>query len=154
MTTIVNAVLGVAFAGVVGFAVWIALNAWIRKLWPARIPRELAFHHELRTTLPLREVAEQLAERFARNSYPEVVCLGPVRGNAARLLFHSGPKNRGKNVNIHRADYLLVVRRVDRKNVVLELDTCRPYGYLRLNTKEVRDLRSALADAFGGLTAL
>lgn len=154
MTDIVYAIMGFAFAGVIAFALWMAFQVWVRKLWPARMPRELTFGHALQTTLPLRDVAEHLAKHFAQRSYPEVVCLGPVRGKAARLLFHSGPKNRGKNVNIHRADYLLVVRRVDQKNVVLELDVCQPYGYIRLNTKEARDLHSAVADAFGSITTL
>jgi len=78
-----------------------------------------------------------------------VVCLGVVRGNAARALFHAGPKNRTKKGNIYRSDYLLCVRRMGKKKVKLVLDTNRPYRYLRLNLEQVRKLHRAIVTAYG-----
>ncbi len=136
------------------FAAW-HLGRWgVRALLPPSIPPDLGFRHELETDLRLREVAETLARRFAAPSSEGVVCLGPVRGNAARILFHSGPKNRGKNRNIHRADYILHVRRCSKRRVVLELGLHGSYSYLRAHRGELEPLVRALQAQYGHLTEL
>jgi len=145
-----TALLLVAFLAAI---LWVALGFWIRTRWPARVPDELAFRHPLESTRPLREIAEALARMFPQDD-PEIVCLGPVRGSAARMLFHVGPKNRGKNANIHRPDYLLCVRRLAKTRVELVLETNLPYRYLRLRTNEVRRLHEAVTAAFGTLEEL
>src|SRR5690349_14969886 len=80
---------------------WFVGSILVRLRWPAKIPRELTFEHELASGKRLREVAEMLAAKFQGPAPGNVICLGPVRGNAARLLFHSGPNNRGLERNIH-----------------------------------------------------
>lgn len=134
-----------------GTIAWLVLSYQIRSRWPAKIPRDLQFEHELETTLKLRTLAERLPEYFKDFNSDDVVCLGPVRGNAARVLFHSGPKMTRPNHEIHRRDYILHVERLSKKRVRLRLDTNRPYSYFRIRRSEVEPLRSALEGAFGAL---
>lgn len=139
---------------VVGGVGWFFLGMWIKAKWPAQIPEELQFATELTSDLKLREVAENLAERFNDFNSDEVVCLGPVRGTAARVLFHAGPKNAGRNKNIHRNDYVLYVERLGTDRVRLRLDTNKSYSYYRINRREVEALNKALSAAFGELTVV
>jgi hypothetical protein len=134
------------------FIAWRLAQFALRLWWPAKLSPELTFRHELSTTMKLREVAEALAKRFGAPAADNVVCLGPVRGNAARVLFHSGPDNPGTNVNIHRADYVLHVKRLSDSRVALELALNHPYSYVRLNLREVEPLLRALRETYGRLT--
>ena len=131
-------------------AVLIALDMWIRFRWPAKIPSGLAFEHELLCDLKLREIAEALVKSF-RSSADGVVCLGIVRGSAARVLFHSGPRNRGRNVNLHRHDYLIQVVRLDANRVKLRLELNVSYSHLRVRRSEAGPLVHALRAAFGSV---
>jgi hypothetical protein len=145
---------GLAAAAVLlGVAGWTLSWAW-RWRRSTQIPPELGFSHELATGLGLRAAAEALAARWPGRTPDNVVCLGPVRGNAGRVLFHSGPDNRGRNVNIHRPDYVLHVRKATSGRVFVTLETNRPYSYLRLRRRELAPLVRALRDAYGGLTDL
>ena len=74
--------------------------------------------------------------------------------SAARVLFHAGPKNRGRNVNIHRWDYLIQVVRLGKRHVRLEFRLNTPYSYFWLNRTEVTVLRDALEAAYGDLESL
>jgi len=154
MKDIVSTIAAFLMLGLAGAIVWFVLGMWIRKRWPALIPDELSFDHTIRTNQSLRAVAEHLAQTFPHELDPLVVCLGPVRGNAGRVLFHVGPKNRGKNTNIHNADYLLCVRRVNKRAVVLQLDTNRPHRHLFLREGEVRRLLDVVTSAYGGIEFL
>lgn len=138
----------------IGGGAWFFLGMWIKGRWPAQIPRELQFERELASDLKLRAIAEELAERFRHFNRDEVVCLGPVRGAAARVLFHAGPKNVGRNKNIYRNDYLLLVERLSTRKVKLRLDTNKPYSYFRIRRSEVESLGEALDAAYGGVSAI
>ncbi len=81
------------------------------------------------------------------------MCLGPVRGNAARLLFHAGPKNRGGG-NIYRWDYLLHLERVGKDRIALVLKLSSSYTYLRANRVELQQLNDALHAAFDAIDTL
>jgi hypothetical protein len=140
------------FVGLTVAVGWLLLRMLIQRAWPVTVPESLGFTKEVATQLPMREVAEQLAERFKLFNGGEVVCLGPVRGNAARVLFHSGRKN--KRGNIHRPDYMVQVERKGDRAVRLRLVLNQPYSYLRINKAEVGVLRERLANAFGGLDTL
>lgn len=131
---------------------WFLAGAWIRRRWPATIPEELGFTKGIETALSLRDVAAQLADRFKAFNGNNVACLGPVRGNAGRVLFHAGPQN--KRGNIWRPDYLLQVVRDDTSHVRLRLALNHPYSYVRLNRAEVEALRERLVSAFGQLEQL
>ena len=136
-----------------GALAWLCLAAlqfWVRLRFPPRIPPELGFEHDLTSARKLREVAEILAKKFP-SPVNDVVCLGVVRGNAARILFHSGPKNRTKRGNIHRFDYLLEVVR-EGKKMRLRLTLNRPYSSLRLRRSEMEPLVRALRSAYGDIT--
>lgn len=136
----------------------LALLAWkvgsfvIRLKFPATIPPALGFEHELDSTLELRRISEILAGQFPGPTPENVVCLGVVRGTAARILFHSGPNYPGKNVNIHRIDYVLSLRRLSKTRVALTLGLNRPYSYLRLRRSELDPLVAALKSAYGPVT--
>jgi len=143
----VKHVVAVLLLGAISALVLAVLHLVIRLRFPARIPPDLGFEHEIESALKLREVAVLLAKRFPGPT-DSVVCLGVARGNAGRLLFHSGPQNRGRNVNIYRPDYVLeLVRR--GKRIVLRLDTNRPYSYLRLRRSEVDPLVGVLRKVYG-----
>lgn len=129
----------------------VLLRLLIRRTWPASVPESLGFTKEIATDLSAREVALALAERFKAFNGGEVVCLGPVRGTAARVLFHAGPQN--KRGNLHRPDYLIQVERKGRA-ALLRLVLNQPYSYLRLNKREVGAVRERLVQAFGGLDGL
>lgn len=133
---------------------WLLIGMWLKNKWPARIPVDLAFVHDFSSQLTLRAIAERLAEQFRELKHENVVCLGPVRGTAARLLFHAGPKNSGRNKNIHRDDYILHVERLGKSSVRLRLDTNKPYPNLIIKRKEVEVLSSALEKTFGELRNL
>jgi hypothetical protein len=149
MKSIVAAFLLAGIAIVAG----LALHLLVRLRWPARIPPDLRFTHEVMSTKHLRVIAGSLAARFVGPTPDNVVCLGPVRGNAARVLFHSGANNTGKNRNIHRPDYILHIKRLSKERVALELDTNtnRPYSYLRIRRAEVEPLTRALLEQFGSV---
>lgn len=142
--------LGIGVLVVAGYGLHAALRWWM----PAQLPDDARFAHELRTTRPLREVAEELGRRFADRTPSDVVCLGPVRGTAARLLFHAGPRNAGQRAHLYRHDYVLHVRRVTKDRVRLELALAHPYSYLRPHRGELSLLLPALEDAYGGLETL
>ncbi|MBW2736623.1 MAG: hypothetical protein JRH20_29900 [Deltaproteobacteria bacterium] len=120
----------------------------IRHQWPAQIPPDLRFERELSSALKLCRIAELLVERFSDFNNDDVVCLGLVRSNAARVLFHAGPKNTGHNRNLHRPDYVLHVERLSQGRVKLRLGTNKPYSYLRIRRAEVDALKRTLHDAF------
>jgi hypothetical protein len=124
----------------------------IRLRWPAKIPRQLRFEHELASDKKLREIAELLAALFQEPAPGNVVCLGVVRGTAARVLFHSGPNNR--RGNIYRPDYLLKVKRLGAGRVSLVLETNIPYSYFRIRQREVEPLVEALRQSLGSITRL
>lgn len=145
-----GALLGLGVLIVAGYGLHAALRWWM----PARLPDDARFAHELHTSRSLREVAEELARRFADRTPSDVVCLGPVRGNAARILFHAGPRNVGQRVHLYRHDYLLHVRRVAKDRVRLELALAHPYSYLRPHRGELSLLLPALEEAFGDLDSL
>ena len=138
----------------VGSVAWVLLGMWVKTRWPARIPDDLRFERELASDLKLRAIAELLAERFKDYEGRDVVCLGPVRGKAARVLFHAGRKNPGRNRNIHRNDYVLHVERLGKARVKLRLDTNQPYSYFRIERREVEALKRALDGAYGNLRTL
>ena len=127
-----------------GAVAWFFIGMWIKEKWPARIPDELRFEHDISSDLKLRAIAERLAEQCKDFNSEEVVCLGAVRGTAARVLFHAGPKNRGRNKSIHRNDYILHVQRLSKTRVRLRLDINTPYSYFRINRNEVEALVRAL----------
>jgi hypothetical protein len=139
---------GAGIAGVVvaGLAA-LAGRAWLRWRVPAEIPPERGFTHEIDSDRPLRELAEELARRFP--SGQGVWCLGPVRGNAGRVLFHSGPQNR--RGNLWRPDYVLHLRRVGKGRVALVLEVNRIYSHPWLRAAELDPLVAALRRAYGGL---
>jgi hypothetical protein len=144
----------VVVVGLGAVATWFVGSVLIRLRWPAEIPRDVTFRHELSSDRKLRDIAELLAAAFEGPAPGNVVCLGPVRGSAARVLFHSGPDNRGLKRNIHRADYVLHVRRLRKGHVSLALETNKPYSYVRIRHSEVGPLVEALRRAFGGMTNL
>ncbi|MEM9865831.1 MAG: hypothetical protein AAF938_29765, partial [Myxococcota bacterium] len=72
----------------IAFILYRLLHWQLRAHFPPPIPAELAFVHEFGSDLKAREAAEALARRFP-SPVGSVTCLGPVRGNAARVLFHS-----------------------------------------------------------------
>jgi hypothetical protein len=144
----------IVLLGLAAIATWFVASFLIRLRWPAKIPRQFAFEHELTTEKKLREVAELLVPVFQGPAPGNVVCLGPARGSAARLLFHAGPNNRGRNRSIYRPDYVLHVKRVRGKRVSLVLDTNRPYSYFRVRQSEIVPLVEALQRSFGGITSL
>jgi hypothetical protein len=145
----VKHVVAVVLLGAIAALVLAVLHLVVRLKLPARIPPELGFEREIESARKLREIAELLAKRFPGPT-DGVVCLGVSRGNAGRVLFHSGPQNRGRNVNIYRPDYILeVVRR--GKRIVLRLDTNRPYSYLRLRRSELDPLVRVLRKVYGEL---
>jgi hypothetical protein len=144
----------VVVVGLGAIVAWFVGSILVRLRWPAKIPRQLGFEHELASDEKLRKIAERLAAEFQGPAPGNVVCLGAVRGSAARLLFHSGPKNPGRNRNIYRADYVLHVRRLGKGRVSLVLETNRPYSYLRIRNSELEPLVAALRRAFGGVTRL
>jgi hypothetical protein len=135
------------------FVGWSVVSLVVRYRWPAQIPADLAFDHELTSSKKLREVAEDLASRFGAPAGDNVVCCGAVRGNAARVLFHSGPDNKG-NGEIHRFDYVLYLERRGGQRIGLVLKTNRPYSYLRLRRTEVEPLVAALRRTYGSLTTV
>ena len=149
---LLKVLLRIVFLGLGAIVTWSVASLLVRLRWPAKIPHQLAFEHELASDKKLREIAELLAAEFQRPAPGNVVCLGPVRGTAARLLFHSGPNNR--RGNIYRPDYLLQVKRLGAKRVSLVLDTNRPYSYLRIRHSEVEPLVEALRQSLGGITSL
>jgi hypothetical protein len=142
----------VVFVGLGAIATWTAGSFLIRLRWPAKIPQQFAFEHELTSDKKLREIAELLAAKFQGPAPRSVVCLGPARGTAARLLFHSGLNNRRGNT--YRPDYLLQVRRLGARRVSLVLETNRPYSYLRVRRSEIEPLVEALRQSLGGLTSI
>ncbi len=150
MKLVVAALLFLAIGGVA----WFFLGMWIRAKWPAQIPLELRFESELASDLKLRAIAEKLAERFKEFNSERVVCLGPVRGKAARVLFHAGPKNVGRNRNIHRNDYVLHVERLSKSTDKLRLETNKPYSYYTIDRTEVEALNKALDAANGELNVI
>jgi hypothetical protein len=131
---------------------WSVGSLLIRLRWPAKIPRQFAFEHELASDKKLREIVEVLATHFQQPGPGNVVCLGPARGSAARLLFHSGPNNR--RGNIYRPDYMLALKRLGPRRVSLVLQTNRPYSYLRIRRSEVEPLVEALRRAIGPITTV
>jgi hypothetical protein len=139
--------------GAVALVAWFGGSLFIRLRWPAKLPPDLRFEHELTTDKKLREVAEALAKTFKCPTRDNVVCCGPVRGSAARVLFHSGPDNKGRG-EIHRFDYLLQLERRAGNRVRLTLKTNRPYSYLRIRRSEVEPLVAALRKTYGGLSTL
>ncbi len=136
---------------VLGGLAWLLgaiVHLLVRLRFPARIPSELGFEREVRSGLALREIAEKLAKMFP-GPIEGVVCLGVVRGNAARVLFHSGPTNRGKNRSLHRPDYILEAVRRGKSVVLMRLTTNRPYSYLRIRRSELDPLVSVLRKIYG-----
>lgn len=97
-------VVGVGFLALGAFATWFVGSLLIRLRWPAKIPSRFAFERELTSDKKLSDIAELLAAEFKGPAPGNVVCLGPARGSAARLLFHSGPNNR--HGSIYRPDYV------------------------------------------------
>ena len=149
---LLKALVSIVFLGVGAIATWSVGSLLIRLRWPSKIPHQFAFEHDLASDKKLREIAELLAAQFKGPAPGNVVCLGPVRGTAARLLFHSGPNRR--HGNIYRPDYLLQVKRIGAKRVALVLETNRPYSYLRIRRSEIKPLVEALRQSFGGITSL
>ena len=142
----------IVLVGLGAIVTWFVASLLIRRRWPATIPRQFRFEHALASDRTLREIAELLAAQFQRPAPGNVVCLGPVRGTAARVLFHSGPNNR--RGNIHRPDYLLQLKRVGAGRVSLVLETNVPYSYFRVRHSEVEPLVEALRHSLGGITSL
>jgi hypothetical protein len=142
-------VISIVLVTVPGAIVWFFVGMWIRDKWPAEIPENLAFNHIVKSNNSLREIAEYLAKIFVENPYPEIVCLGAVRGNAARVLFHVGHKNSKKHKNIYRDDYLLCVVRVKKSVVKLVITTKKPYRYFRLKHDEAYKLNNAVISVLG-----
>lgn len=142
-TVRVKLVVAIVVLGLLAALLLSVVHFLIRWKLPARIPPELGFEREIASDEKLREIAEKLAKKFP-GPRDGVVCLGVVRGTAARVLFHSGPENRGRNVNIYRPDYVLHVVRQGKK-VVLRLDTNRPYRYLRIRRSELDPLVRVLS---------
>lgn len=138
----------------------LALLAWkvgsflVRLKFPLTIPASLGFEHELTSEHELRRTAEILAGRFPGPTPDGVVCLGVVRGTAARVLFHSGPVNPGKNVNLYRRDYVLSLRRLGKTRVALTLGLNRPYSYPRLRRSELDPLVAALRAVHGAIASV
>ena len=124
---------------------WLALRLVVARFFPPRVPPDLAFSFTREDTGPLRAVAEGLVEEFRPYNGDGVWCLGPVRGNAARVLFHAGPQNRSGN--LWRNDYLLVLTR-EGKGVRATLAINPSYSYLRPNRAELEALRARLAAAY------
>ena len=152
LMSLLKALVRIVFFGLGAIVAWSLGSLLIRLRWPAKIPHQFAFEHELASDKKLREIVELLAAKFQGPVPGNVFCLGPVRGTAARLLFHSGPKNR--RGNIYRLDYLLQVRRLAARRISLVLGTNRPYSYLRIRHSEVEPLVEALRQSFGGITSL
>ncbi len=146
-------VLGVLACIVFG-VLYLVLSHWIQRRWPVQLPADAQFEHELTSDLKLRAIAEALPERFRDFNNHEVRCLGVVAGNAARVLFHAGPPNKGHNRNVYRHDYVLHVIRLTRRRVLLRRDINQPYSYLRLRRNEIEPLRHALLGAYGTLKAM
>jgi hypothetical protein len=142
----------VAFIAVGAAVTWSVGSFLVRLRWPAKIPHHFAFEHELTSERKLREIAELLAAEFHGPAPGNVICLGPVRGTAARVLFHSGPNNR--RGNIYRLDYVLELRRLGARRVSLVLRTNRPYSYLRIRRSEVEPLVEALRHSLGRITSI
>jgi len=142
----------VVFAGLGAIVTWTVGSFLIRLRWPAKIPQQFVVEHELTSDKKLREIAEVLAAEFQGPAPGNVVCLGPARGTAARLLFHSGPNNRRGNTC--RPDYLLQVRRLGARRVLLVLETNRPYSYLRIRRSEIEPLVEALRQFLRGRTSV
>jgi hypothetical protein len=149
MEHVVKTVVAVLLLGLLAIGIGWGIQFWIRLRWPAQLPTDLMFEHELTSDLKLRELAQELSRRFTRTD--DVVCLGIVRGVAARVLFHSGPLNRGRNVNIHRADYLLTLTRLGPRRVQLRLEINRMYSYVRAKRSEIEPLVRALRANYGTL---
>jgi hypothetical protein len=142
----------IVLVGIGAIVTWSVASLLVRLRWPAKVPRQFRFEHELASDRKLREIAELLAARFQGPAPGNVVCLGPVRGTAARVLFHSGPENR--RGNIHRPDYLLQLKRLSASRVSLVLETNIPYSYFRIRHSEVEPLVEALRQSLGGITSL
>jgi hypothetical protein len=149
---IASTILGIGFLAFGALAVWFVGSLLIRLRWPAKIPSHLAFEHELSSDKKLREIAEILAKEFKGPAPGNVVCLGPARGSAARLLFHSGPQNR--RGNIYRNDYVVALSRRGGKRVAMVLQTNKPYSYLRIRRSEVEPLVEALRQSMGRITSV
>src|SRR3954463_13550953 len=120
---LLKVLVSIVFVGLGAIITWSVGSLLIRLRWPAKIPSRFAFEHELASDKKQREIAELLAAKFQGPAPGNVVCLGPVRGTAARLLFHSGPNNR--RGNIYRPDYLIQLRRLGARRVSLVLETNR-----------------------------
>jgi hypothetical protein len=142
----------VFLAALVG-AAGVVLKWILMARFPARIPPDLRYEHELSSSKKLRDVAIELGQRFVPFNRELVVCMGPVRGNAARLLFHSGPKNKGRG-NIHRRDHVLSLKRLGPHRIGLELTLNSSYSYMRANRKELTLLSEALHEAFDGIATI
>jgi len=142
----------VFLAGLVAAAGFV-LRMAIKSAFPARIPPDLRYEHELSSTKGLRDIAIELGVRFRPFNRDLVVCLGPVRGNAARLLFHAGPQNKG-NGNIHRRDYVLALKRLGKDRIGLEVTLNSSYSYMRANRRELSLLNEALHEAFDGIDTI
>ena len=142
----------VVFVGLGAILTWRVGSFLIRLRWPAKIPQQFAFEHELSSDKKLREIAEVLDAEFQGASLGNVVCLGLARGTAARLLFHSGPNNRRGST--YRPDYLLQVRRLGVRRVSLVLETNRPYSHIRIRRSEIEPLVEALRQSLGGRTSI
>ncbi len=142
----------VFLAGLVAGAGFV-LRMIVMSIFPARIPPDLRYEHELSSDKGLRAVAIELGERFRPFNRELVVCMGPVRGNAARLLFYAGPKNRGDG-SIHRRDYVLVLKRHGKTRIGLELTLNSSYTYMRANRTELTLLTEALHQAFDAIDTI
>ena len=141
---------GIALAAVFAWIAFRVLHFVVRLRFPPKIPPDSTYEHAIESALPTREIAEILAKKFP-SPMNGVVCLGVVRGTAARILFHSGPLEQKKNRNIHRHDYVLeVVRR--NKTPLLRLALNRPYSYLRIRRSELAPLVAALHEVYDDIT--
>ena len=141
-----------AFLGVLVLFGLVVAREFLRWRWPAKLPERWAYKHSFSTSEKLRPAAEMLAIRFRPFNSDAVSCLGPVKGNAARLLFHAGPQN--KRGNIHRWDYLLCLKRVGKGRVEMRLELASRYSYLRPHERELKLLTAALHEAFDDLDVL
>lgn len=136
-------VFGLVSAALAG---WLALRFLVGRYFPPQVPSDLAFSFEREHQGTLYQVAEALVEEFRPHNGDGVWCLGRVRGNAARVLFHAGPQNR--RGNLWRNDYLLVVSREGKRTrVTLALNS--GYTYLWPRRREIEALRARLVEAYG-----
>ncbi len=147
-----KAILSALILGAFGAGAWFALSFWIRLRRTPKIPPDLVFEHELRSREKLRAIAEALPSKFRAPKGHGVVCLGVVRGNAARVLFHAGPTEpRG---SLYRLDYVLFVERVSKQRVRLRLGTNAPYSYFKIRRSELAPLVGALRESFGDIVEM